>query len=260
MENQVTVTDKKEIAVQQWSEDDLGMDNLISQDVTPPRIMLMQPMSNMLLDEKLGAKAGQIRESVEGRHLGGNGKALRVVPFFMTNTWVIRKKISDTEFEFVRAEERTAQNANLEFEFVEDGVTHKREKTMNLFCFLHEDVLAGNYVPYMISFQRTSFTTAAKKMSTLMTMLKGSKKPLWSCVLEVDSEKRTNENDKPYYVYKLSLAKNEGKEITLSVDQQNEAYTNYLAVRSAYNQGRIQKHVEERAAKESSENTEDIPF
>lgn len=256
MEQQLATNENKNLAVKQWSDEDLGMDNLVTQDVTPPRILLMQPMSEMLQDEKLDAKAGQIRESVEGKKLGGNGTPVKVVPFFTTNTWVIRRKVGE-QYEYVGVEDRTAQNAYLEFQYTQDGIEYKREKTMNVFCFLYDDVLAGKYVPYIASFQRTSFTTAGKKLSQLMTLLKGSKRALWSCVLELDSEKKTNDANQSYYTFKLTLAKEQGKELTLSIEQQNEAYTNYLAVREAYNQGKIKKHVDDETSVSSDE---DIPF
>lgn len=165
-------------------------------DLIIPRLLVMQGLSDMMQDEKLGAKLGEIRESLEGRLVGSKDKPVQFIPFFMNTGWVVREK-RNGKFEYLRVEERTASNDGLEWEFQEKNdegklVDMTREKTINVYLLIPQEIDRGEYLPYLFTFSRTSFK-AGKVFMTLVEMLKQSRLSPAHRVFELTTVKTENE-------------------------------------------------------------------
>lgn len=183
---------------------DWGFDNLSYEDVRLPKLLLMQQMSAFVTDDKVNARAGEIRESYEGRLMGSKDKPVSIVPFYFNKTWTVNKLV-DGKYEFDKIEPR---NENEQREFGEvlgaDGVTRKYYKTVNVFCF----VKGNPEIPYMISLKSASFTLGAKSFLNKLTLLRAQKKNPASIYFELGGKQIENDKGK-FYAFTLNAAKGE---------------------------------------------------
>lgn len=169
-----------------------GAENTVASDLVIPRILLMQAMSKMCQNDKIAARAGEIRGSLDGKLLGGKDKPLRVIPFYFTSTWV-KFEMKNGKFEFIGVEDRDATNEDLPWEVEAGGKKFKNTKAINFFVLIPSEVETGEFLPYVMSFQNTSFA-AGRKLVTLAEKLKQFKVPMASKVFEISVS--TKQNDK----------------------------------------------------------------
>jgi len=211
-----------------------GTENVITQDLRFPKLLLMQALSEWVNDPLVNARGGEIRESYEKTLLGGANKPVQVIPFFNLNVWKIKKKING-KFETVGYEDRTNTEARMDREFKHpDGADGLREKTLNLFCLIK----GGNMqVPYLVGFTNYSFKHAAQSYLNKLQLLKAEKKSpahvVWN--LGVTTEK----NDKgTFFVFTLDTAKTEdGKDIPNSYEEVKAAYEQYSTLSKSIQEG-----------------------
>jgi hypothetical protein len=185
----------------------MGVEDLLSSDIKIPRALLMQKMSEFVDKEK--AKPGQIVGSLECNVLGGVDKEFLFVPLYIFNTWV------ESENDKYKATlPRTRSNENLPFEEMSaGGVKITRTKSINVFCMALTELESGEALPYQISFRRTSFD-AGRTLITLITKLLMFKKPIYNYVFSISANRQ--ENDKGvFYTFDVSRAKKEGVDMKL---------------------------------------------
>lgn len=154
---------KEETQVAAYTEGDLaawGNQQLDANDITLPRINLMQQMSEIVVDGK--AKMGDYVNISTKEVVADVNKPLDFIPFMLEQAWIIQKEVKPGKFEFVKIEPVTSDNKDLPWDFVEDGVTMKRVYTRNFYGLVKDQTL-----PCVISFQGSS-TKAGKQLATLM--------------------------------------------------------------------------------------------
>jgi len=162
-----------------------------------PKILLMQPPSQFVQEEK--ARLGEMRDSMNCVKLGTKEEPLEILPFFVTETWVIYEQIGD-KLKFKKQVPQTPENVDWDWTGVEDGVNIRRDHAINYFCLLpieieNEDV----YFPYLISFRRTSHM-AGKKLETARAKYGAFGLPVYHKTYNLSSLAKENDHGK-FYVY-----------------------------------------------------------
>jgi len=164
-----------------------GGEGITNDDITIPKILLMQPMSDLVTDGI--AKIGEFRDSLDPEKMLGNDKTpVEVIVFGTFKTWIEFK-----DGEFLSIKRMTGENEGLEREEIqEDGSVITRDKTWNFYCLVPSDIESGETFPYVISFRRTG-TKAAKDINTYLVKLKMMNKPSAASVFALTSYKETND-------------------------------------------------------------------
>ena len=149
---------------------DWGQAPAMGQDIIIPKILPMQPTSDLVADGK--AVMGEFRDSLSGSKLGSIVEPIEILPFHVEKFWDIYHEEGD-QFEWKGSEplvENPADknyNDNLPWADKINGVSVKRIRRMNFFVMLPSEMAKGGTVPYILSFKSTSFREG-KKMFTQM--------------------------------------------------------------------------------------------
>lgn len=214
-----------------------GAPQVSSKDIVIPRILCMQPISELVVNDK--AKAGDFIDSLTEEVIGDiDKKPLTFIPFHLEKVWKISKKTGG-DFEYDRIETVTSLNESLPYEQVIDGVTYKNEYCMNFFVLLPNDTS----LPYVISFKGTS-SKAGKVLATQMYVrnAKAGKIPP-AYAMKLTGEK--TKNDKGHFVVMNVAVDRES-----TTDEIKEAFSWYKTVEA----GQAKVAEEAPSSKASEEN------
>jgi hypothetical protein len=162
-------------------------------DLLLPKVLLMQGLSDLVTEGK--AIMGELRHSLEGRLLGSHEKPLEVIPLLVRKSWVVFVE-ENGKLEYSGEVPFTSANAHWLLDDVWEGKKVRRDKSLNLYCCLPGEVDEGVFLPYVISFRRTSYK-AGRKVETARETLKMFKKPLAFKTLLISAYK--DKNDKGVY-------------------------------------------------------------
>jgi hypothetical protein len=153
-----------------------------SKDIMIPRILLMHGTSGLVGQQK--AVQGDIIDSVSAEVLGKSGKPIEIIPIkqldkeWNVERWVERGK--QGKYEFCRSDPWDESLKN-QLEFTEKGEKYRRNARLSFYVLLARDA-KSNHLPYMISFQRTSYTAGRNIASffseALFAFKKGDKKSI----------------------------------------------------------------------------------
>ncbi len=157
-------------------------------DLTIPALLLMQNTSEYVGDGK--AVLGDIVNSQSLEVIGGLKADVEVVPLKMYKTWRIYN-MAGSNPKFMRAEEFTAKNAGLEWQFTDNGVPCKRVLNMNFYVLIKKELDAGEGFPALIAFKSTSLN-AGKALATAMYKQAILERPVYgkSVMLSIKKEKK----------------------------------------------------------------------
>ena len=170
-------------------------------DILLPKLLLMQGLSILVSDER--AKAGDIVDSLTGEVLGGKDKAVEIIPFYMTRSFVVSERMGE-KFEFKGIVPCDSTNAHWrEKDHREEkvnGVITRRDYSLDFYCLLANQ---PDSLPYQISFRRTS-NRAGKQLNTQMMLGTALKRKPESYHLGC---KKTENDMGVYYVFEISKGK-----------------------------------------------------
>lgn len=138
-----------------------------TKDIIIPKILLMHPTSELV---KKGARnQGEIVKSTSGDVVAKRGETFEVIVFEKWKEWRIMRLEKDPtkpqspgRYKYVRLEAWTPENDNQPWDFEENGVPFRRDKTMNFYGVLAKEADSGNAFPVKLSFVRTGFKTGLK--------------------------------------------------------------------------------------------------
>lgn len=130
--------------------DDLDID---SSDIIIPKLLLMQPSSQFVGDEK--AQIGEYRHSLNGSKVGSVVEPIVIVPFYSKKSWDIMNV--DDNNSWLRNEPFTIHNATLPWTDKENGMNIKRVKRLDFFCMVPSQIAAGSVLPMVVSFKSTGY-------------------------------------------------------------------------------------------------------
>lgn len=124
-----------------------------SNDIMIPRILLMHGTSTLVGQEK--ARQGDIIDSISHEVLANSKKAIEFIPIKqLDKAWSI-EKYTGKKYEFERTDPWDPTLAN-QLEFEEGGEKKRRNARLSFYVLLARDC-GSNHLPYMVSFQRTSY-------------------------------------------------------------------------------------------------------
>jgi hypothetical protein len=140
-----------------------GAPAVSSRDIVIPKILCMQGLSQLVVDDK--AKMGDFVDSMTSEIIGNYAKQpVAFIPFHLEKIWIIStKKSGEGDFSFDSIVKVTPENEGYQYQEVIDGVEYKREYTMNFYVLRPEDTS----LPYIISFKGMS-SKAGKILATQM--------------------------------------------------------------------------------------------
>ena len=178
--------------------DEWGGSPITSQDIVLPRILMMQPMSDMVTAGD--AAFGDMVESLGNKKLGDFKNALEIIPFYLQKVYVeydISLGTGQGEKKFLRMVPITASNDNLPFddeELINGKATPiMRDRCMNYYVLIPTEVDSNTAIPHELSFRRTSLK-AGKKLATQMYIKnKDAGLPPPAVMCSVSVEKTSND-------------------------------------------------------------------
>lgn len=211
--------------------DAAGGEQILSNDVVIPRLLLMQGLSDFVNERK--AQQGDILRTTPFQVLGNPTKPVDFVPITFNNQWMLSEKVG-AKFEFRGYEPLVPANQDAPWEYKQGGVDWKRTKVLNVFALLPQDIVAERaemekvkkgeeadpdkaLLPVLVSFRSTSYA-AGKDIVTHFAKAKKFGMPGYVSVLQLGCEQEKNEKG-TYFVYKV---KNVGK--TSKEDQEVARY------------------------------------
>lgn len=166
-----------------------------AQDILMPTMLLMQPVSKMVQDEK--AKGGEFRDSLESKLLAEKGKTVEVIPFGFHKTWV-RFARKDGAQVFEGIEPYTPANATRQREETVDGIDYENYETINYYVLIPDEIKSGIYLPYLIRFRSTGYM-AGKRLETFRAKMAEFKQPLCFSTFHIGSEQAENAQKQKYW-------------------------------------------------------------
>lgn len=185
-------------------------ENIDSNDVLIPKLLVMQPMSDYVHEDK--ASPGDLVKypTAEVVAKTKKGDKSKLIPLTFMKTWVLSEKVGN-KFEFRRVEPFTAANSDAPWEFKENGVDWRRDKSLDIFCLLPQDVEGemterkraaddGDYMdpakaalPVLVSFRRTSYK-AGQAIITHFAKAAKFKVPAFVNMFEISAHQETNDH------------------------------------------------------------------
>lgn len=230
--------------------------DVITSDVLVPRLLLQQPISEAVVAGKF--RAGQVIKStselviIDAPTPGKEPPHFDIIPLRMDNSWANYEVINGKD-EYRNQEPRNAANEMDEWEYMKNGTKWKRKKVVTLFGILPSDIAAyiaevkasnetGSVMdlnktlsPVAISFQSTSFTSAAKPIATFFDNLKRNAKLVKNIspvnyVLPIHCTLEKNAKGS-YFVFNVSSPHKfnlpKGEEGSFTTDVLQSAYAHY---------------------------------
>lgn len=137
-------------------------DDIDSQDILIPRMLLMQGLSEAVAEGN--AQMGDIVNSVTMEKLGDRSTAINAIPLKIYKTWNEYKKVGNKP-EFIRSLPFKGNENLQQTAVMPDGTLITRDKIINVYFILTKDILNGEAFPYVVGFKRTSMM-AGKQVAT----------------------------------------------------------------------------------------------
>lgn len=223
MNTEVVTQGTKELAAHMGS---WGTEAVSASDVLIPKILLMQSLSEYVVDAKAGP--GDLVDSVTGTVLltskdSRDGKGLEVIPIYMYKTIII-EQFNGSKWEYFSTEAFNPGDEKMPWEFETAGHKYRRNTTMNFYVLLATDAGKEDALPYLISFRRTSMK-AGKLIATHFMKASMSKQPPASKTIQIFSKSEKSDNG-PYQTFTAA----EGRKT--SSDEIMAAYKWYEPVKS----------------------------
>ncbi len=170
-------------------------------DILIPKILLMQPSSELVADGK--ATIGDFRHSVNSDKIGTIVEPFLYVPFHYTKIWDVVN--ADENNKWMRSEEFKAGDETLPWEYKEEGKNLKRIKRLNFFGFIPAELEKGNTLPMVLSFKSTGYREGTKILTQMKLNISQKKLP-WNNVYAISGEKKKNDDNQTYCVPKVETA------------------------------------------------------
>lgn len=144
---------------------DWGESQMSGNDIVIPRILCMQGLSQLVIDDKHDAKIGDLVDSMSEEIIGNcNKKPVQFIPFHLEKILIVSKwNESARDYEFDHIEDITPANEHTPYETKVGSDGYKNEQCMNFYVLRPEDTS----MPYVISFKGTS-RKSGKVLATQM--------------------------------------------------------------------------------------------
>lgn len=178
-----------------------GAEELTSDDVIIPKLLLMQGSSKIVGDNDIAV--GDIVRSSDKQVVAKLGAQVWVVPFMMYKTWIISKKVNG-QWAWDHSIEYNASNADLPWQFTDnEGNEMKREMAYNFYALEVESLKEGEMaVPVRIEFKGTS-RKIGRKLANIFATCRMRKIPPCSYQIALSCTREVNEKGNKFSVYNV---------------------------------------------------------
>lgn len=155
------------------SMDSWGAPSITAQDMVIPKILPLQYMSEKVMNKE--GEYGEFRDTLSNQKFGDLTTPFEVIPFMLQKKWIefemIPQKGGGSKREFsqiVMIQDNPAvAGFNDDLPLREEDGSKERDRVMDFFVLIPDEVKAGAATPYVLSFRRTSLK-AGKNMATQM--------------------------------------------------------------------------------------------
>jgi hypothetical protein len=205
MENQMAPKDQnKQLAnpedLSAWG----GGQALTSKDILIGKILPMNFMSEKVKEEK--AKYGEFRDTVFNKKFGDLKTPFEFVPIYMEKKWiefdVIANKAGARKREYKQiipiVDNPTAAGYNDDLPYVDPEHNIERDRCMDFYVLIPEEIKTGEAIPYILSFRRTSIK-AGQKLAMQMFQ-RNAKAGLPPAAVTMKLSGKTVQNDEGEFV------------------------------------------------------------
>lgn len=164
-----------------WGNDQIG-----SNDIIIPRILVMQGLSEFVTSGK--AKFGDFVNSLSEKVVGSIASPMEFIPFYIDKVQKVSKEVNG-KYVIDHFEPLTPINEKYPWEDFKDGKKIKRENSYNVYA-----VLPGYELPVMLTFKSTSIKTG-KEIATQMYAINMQTRKIAPCssVMILSGEKKQND-------------------------------------------------------------------
>jgi hypothetical protein len=201
---------KNQVAVSQAGQSlgDWGQKEVSKQDMTIPRILMMQHTTEKVKDGE--AKAGEFRDTSDDKILGTVDKPLEFIPIFTTGKWVVYDASNPKKKNYIKTvnivKNPTSPDYNDEWKYEAEDLNREgrkvpvtRDRVLEVYLLLPSEINSGG-IPYVLGFRRTSYR-AAKNLETQMYVKNAAaNKPPAARVMVLAGHKDTDESGNSYFV------------------------------------------------------------
>ena len=199
--NEVAVVEEQAVVVSEFVAPDFAGDDLHIEDISFPKLICMQPISEAVTDGKYSA--GDIINSTTGEKIGSPTEEVEIFPISTRKYYKVEKEV-DGKNTWVRAEPINGpKDLEKEWTFEEDGEILTRRPVMEVFLMIPK----SSDLPFLWRIQGMSYKGIAKTFYTTAFALPATQKKapfIRSILLRTEKEK----NDKgTYFVFKFKLGK-----------------------------------------------------
>lgn len=222
-----------------------GAENITSDDITVPVILLMQPLSQYVTDGV--AKPGTMIDSLsKEKVLGDEKKAVEVIIFGSFKTWR-----EEHDGKYKRTIPWGPDNASFPWEEeLEDGTVVERDLVQNFYVLTTEDIAKGEAFPYVVKFKGMSMQ-AAKQLGTHLKKLQTLNKPSASKVFSLKTRKDSNDKG-TFWVFEPVVLR-DSTDVEMAT-----AYTWYKTLQSASVKVHDEDEQKQETKTQASKKTRDV--
>ncbi len=181
-----------------------------AQDIVIPKILPLQHMSEKVTQGK--GKYGEFRDTLSNNLFGDLAQPVEFVPFHVEKKWLefemIPKKGGAPKREYrgtVKIQDNPTQPGyNDELPLREEGL--ERDRCMDFYVVVPSEVAAGEALPYVISFRRTSLKGGKKLMTQMYVRNRAAGKVPAATVMKLVGTDTSND-DGSYIVQDVELGR-----------------------------------------------------
>lgn len=196
MTKEIAVQESKAMTYSDYGNEYTGDAEIEAKDLIIPKFLVMQGLSQAVSDGK--AVLGEIRDSLENKLFGGKDKTFEFIPLHHYKTWIVFTE-EKGKLEYTAQVPYTAENADWEWNTTIDGKKVRRDQAINIYAILPNEIKDGIFMPYLISYRRTSYS-AGKQMLTNLQKMKLANRPWFTKTFKLGSKQEKNDQGS-YYVY-----------------------------------------------------------
>lgn len=202
MTKEIAIKESTAMTYSDYGSEYTGEAEVEAKDLIIPKFLLMQGLSKSVSDGK--AVLGEIRDSLENKLLGGKDKSFEFIPLHHNKTWIIFTE-EKGKLEYTAQVPYTAENADWEWNTTIDGKKVRRDQAINIYAIIPSEIKDGIFMPYLISYRRTSYN-AGKQMLTKLQQMKIIERPWFTKTFKLGSKQEKNDQG-AYYVYTCEMGR-----------------------------------------------------
>jgi len=176
-----------------------GGQTITSNDILIGKILPLNFMSEKVKEKK--GEYGEFRDTVSNKKFGDLKTPFEFIPFYMEKKWlefdIITNKAGAKKREFKQliniVDNPTSSGYNDNLPYVDTVANVERDRCMDFYVLIPEEITGGEALPYILSFRRTSLK-AGKKLAMQM-FTRNVRKGLPPAAVTLELSGKTVQND-----------------------------------------------------------------